>query len=433
MKEILEAAQLKAKDAEVFSIKMEKYPISFAGNKLKSIKSQLAKNISLRVNVDGKIGFSSDTDTSDPHSFVQRAVDSAAFGPDCFYSFVKTEELSQVQLFDPKTVSFEMEDGVEIGQEIINKILKAAPDTFTDVKLSKNFYEITYMSGDIEKTYYKTLFTYLISNVQIKEDGFINIDEYNAFCKIPDNIMEAAELLIEKIGMAKYSTEMPSKPMTVIFHPKAMNNLLRPLTVGLSGDSLVSGSSPLLNKLNEKVLNDNFSLTDDALFDFASESAAFDGEGMPRKTLKLFDKGILANYLLDMHSAYKLEMEPNGCADRGIDSPPVASSSNLIISSGKTNLDDMISDIKEGLLVEEVIGGGQSNILAGEFSLNVSLGFRIKNGKLTQRVRNTMIAGNAYELLGEKLLAVGDKLYQIDSITAPYLMFKDLSVSGKEK
>jgi PmbA protein len=91
----------------------------------------------------------------------------------------------------------------------------------------------------------------------------------------------------------------------------------------------------------------------------------------------------------------------------------------------------MIEGIEEGLLVEEVIGGGQSNVIAGEFSTNVSLGFRIKNGELMGRVRNTMVAGNVYDLLGEQLLAMSVETENHNSITTPYMMFKDVSVSGK--
>lgn len=431
MKEILDLALQQAQDAELFSVKVERYPVTFAGNELKSIKSQLGRSIGLRVNVNGKMGFSSDSNIEDREGLVKRAVETAPFGPDCPFEFNKSDEQADVQLFDPKTVTFEVEDGVEMGSEIIRKLKKAAPETYSDVKISKNFLEVTYMSGDVEKTYYKTIFSYSVTNIQVKDDGFIYIDEYDSSGKIPDNPLEIADRIIEKFPLVENVYEMPSKPMPVIFHPKAVDQLLRPLTTGLSGKSLMSGSSPMLGKLGEQILDRRFTLSDNGRLDFGSQSDAFDGEGLPRNDLKLFDGGVLKNYLLDMATATHMKMEPNGCADRGLDSPPGPSSSNLIISAGDTPYEDMLSGLEDGLIVEDVIGGGQSNLIAGEFSLNVSLGFRIQKGKPVGRVRNTMIAGNVYELLKDHILALGSKIHRVGSVFTPYILFRDLSVSGK--
>lgn len=432
MQEILDKALDKAKDAEVFSVKLEKYPVSFRGNKLKSIKSQLGRSISLRVNVNGKLGFSSDSNVDNPEEFVNRAIATAPMGPECPYQFSKSDYMTAVDLFDPKTVTIDVEDSVEMGYEILEKILKKAPGTHNDVDLIKEFLEVTYISGDVEKTYYKTLFSYDMTNFQVREDGFIYIDEYDSSCKFFDDLDPAIERLIEKINLSKTTFEMPSKKLPIIFHPKTVSQLLNSLTMGLSGTYLMSGTSPLVGRMRDKILDKKFSLTDDGTIPFGSGSKGFDGEGIPSGKLKLFDRGVLSNYLLDLNSAYMLDMEPNGCAGRGLDSPPTPSSSNMIVAEGDVPIQDMINNIKEGILVESVIGGGQANVIAGEFSLNVSLGFLIRNGKIKGLVRNTMIAGNAYDMLGDNLEAVGDKAIHMGSIISPYLMFSDVSISGKE-
>jgi len=432
MKELLDIAMNKADDAEVFSVKLEKYPVSFRGNKLKSIKSQLGRSISLRVNVNGKLGFSSDSNIDNPEEFVDRAINTAPMGPDCPYQFCKSEYMTAVDLFDPKTVTIDVEDSVEMGYEILGKILKKAPGTHNDLDLVKEFFEITYVSGDAEKTYYKTLFSYDMTNFQVREDGFIYIEEYDSSCKFFEDFDPPIDRLIDKINLSGNAFEMPSKKLPVIFHPKAVRQLLNSLTMGLSGTYLVSGTSPLAGKMKEKIVDEKFSLTDDGTIPFGSGSKGFDGEGIPSGKLKLFKRGVLTNYLLDLNSAYKLDMEPNGCAGRGLDSPPTPSSSNLVVATGDVPLEDMIKNIKEGILVESVIGGGQANVIAGEFSLNVSLGFLIKNGEMTGIVRNTMIAGNTYDMLRDNLEAVGDKAIQMGSISSPYLMFSDVSISGKE-
>jgi PmbA protein len=431
MSRILERALKQVKDAEVYSVRVEKYPVNFSGNKLKSIKSQLTRGVGLRVNYGGKLGFSSESGEGDPDSLVSRAISSAKLGTELQYRFYKDESVTSVDIFDPRTVSFEIEEAVEMGNKIIEQVTKKAPETVNDLSITKYFIEVTYASEGVEKTYYKTAVSRSLSCMQVTDEGFIYISEGDSSCKVPDDTLSLARRVLSKIPLTKNSYEMPSKPTTVIFHPKAVYNLVSSLKAGLSGSNLVSGTSPLLGKLNKIVLDQRFSMADDPTIALESGSEWFDGEGLPRRRVVLFDRGVLNDYLLDQTSARKLGLSPNACAGRSSDAPPSPGSSNIIISGGSIPASEMIEGVADGLLVEEVIGGGQSNVIAGEFSTNVSLGFRIKNGELTGRVRNTMIAGNVYDLLSENLLAMSVETENHYSITAPYMMFRNVSVSGK--
>jgi predicted Zn-dependent protease len=82
------------------------------------------------------------------------------------------------------------------------------------------------------------------------------------------------------------------------------------LKAGLSGLNLVSGTSPLLGKLNKIVLDQRFSMADDPTIALEAESEWFDGEGLPRRRVVLFDRGVLNDYLLDQGSARKLGLSP---------------------------------------------------------------------------------------------------------------------------
>jgi PmbA protein len=45
------------------------------------------------------------------------------------------------------------------------------------------------------------------------------------------------------------------------------------------------------------------------------------------------------------------------------------------------------------------MGAEQGNILGGDFSGNVLLGYKVENGKIVGRVKDTMVSGNIYQLL----------------------------------
>ena len=55
-----------------------------------------------------------------------------------------------------------------------------------------------------------------------------------------------------------------------------------------------------------------------------------------------------------------------------------------------------------------MLGGGQSNILAGEFSVNIDLGYLIENGEIVGRVKDCMFAGNVFDVFNN-IVAIGDK------------------------
>jgi PmbA protein len=110
---------------------------------------------------------------------------------------------------------------------------------------------------------------------------------------------------------------------------------------------------------------------------------------------------------------------------------PGPSPSSIIIEGGDTSFEDMIKDVKVGLMVDTLIGAEQGNILNGDFSGNVLLGYKIENGEITGRVKDTMVVGNVYQLL-KKIEAVGKDIRWVEGfLLTPSLYCSGLSVASK--
>jgi PmbA protein len=78
-----------------------------------------------------------------------------------------------------------------------------------------------------------------------------------------------------------------------------------------------------------------------------------------------------------------------------------------------------------------LMGADQGNILNGDFSGNVLLGYRIENGQVTGRVKDTMIHANVYDLLKE-IVAVGNDARWIGgSVRVPSICCPKVSISSK--
>ena len=105
-------------------------------------------------------------------------------------------------------------------------------------------------------------------------------------------------------------------------------------------------------------------------------------------------------------------------AIEGFSSQPSPGNSNITVEPGTMSFEAMIKDIRYGLLVDQVLGGGQSNVLAGEFSVNIDLGYLIENGEIVGRVKDCMFAGNAFEVFNN-IVAIGDKAEWHGSIKVP--------------
>jgi hypothetical protein len=79
----------------------------------------------------------------------------------------------------------------------------------------------------------------------------------------------------------------------------------------------------------------------------------------------------------------------------------------------------------EGIVVKQLMGFGQSNLMNGDFSCNVALGFRVCDGRIVGRVKDTMVAGNFYELLSRNV--------QLSSDVGPVLRMPHALIEGVRK
>jgi PmbA protein len=102
-----------------------------------------------------------------------------------------------------------------------------------------------------------------------------------------------------------------------------------------------------------------------------------------------------------------------------------------IVTPGKVSFEDMVKGIKEGIIVEQLLGAGQGNMLGGDFSGNVLLGYKIEKGEIVGRVKDTMVSGNVYKLL-KNITAIGsDAKWVSGSLCTPSICCANVSVAAR--
>jgi PmbA protein len=430
MERILDQAISEVQEAEVYQVRSEARTVKFQANRLKSVDSASEEGIGLRVIRKGRIGFSSTTDGDDPHLLIQRALNSCQFGQEAHFRMPSPGKVPLVNCYHTQTAALEAQEMIEEGGEAIHLVRKKFPHLECEAEIEKREREVSIInSRGLSQSYKKTGYQFFFYGFLAREGEFLGVGEEESSSRYRDYSQVLAERVIELVTLAKRRVGISSGNYPAIFTSKAVPLLLRSLKMGINGKAVQKKVSPLLKKMRTSIASSSLNIVDDATFPFGPASSPLDGEGIPSRPTQIIEKGRLKSFIYDLQTAGLMRTHSTANAARSYDSLPSPSTSNLILKEGKASFEEMIQDIKEGILVDQVIGSGQGNTLMGEFSVNLDLGYKIEDGKIRGRVKDVMISGNTYKMLKE-LVAIGSEARFVGSISTPPLYFKEINVVG---
>jgi PmbA protein len=242
---------------------------------------------------------------------------------------------------------------------------------------------------------------------------------------------EITNTTLTQLERAKAQAKLGSKTMPVIFTPQGVASAFtHGLMTAFNGKMVLEGASPLGDKLGKQVFDKRLSLADDATLAYRPTSRPCDDEGVASRRIPLIDKGRVSSFLYDLKTAVRARTESTGSGVRG-GGLPNPSPSAIVIEGGDVSFEDMVADIKEGLIVEYLMGAGQGNVLGGDFSGNVLLGYKIEDGKIAGRVKDTMVSGNIYKTLKEVAAIGGDSRWVGGGLNTPSIYCPALAVASK--
>jgi len=431
MEKILNEALFKgAKEAEVYRERGEITTVNFQSNRLKSIDTSFQEGTGLRIIKDGKIGFSSTTNLNDFTSLVKSAFVSAQFGQKALFQFPSPNKINPVNCFDSQVPLIKIEDMIEEGEESIELILKEAPYFECEVEVEKGVSEVAILNSQgLKYSYRKSFYAFSIYAFLAKEKNFLEIEEGEANCQYHPYSTSLAEKIIQQAQLSKKLAKISPGTYPVIFTSKAMPIIFQALKRGINGKMVQKKVSPLLSKLGKPIVSSSINITDDATLPYGISSSPIDAEGIPSHSTPIVREGVLKNFIYDLQTAAILKAKSTANGVRGYDSLPSPSTTNFLVDEGKMSLEDMIADIKEGIIVDQTIGSGQGNVLMGEFSVNLDLGYKIEKGKIVGRIKDIMVSGNSYDLLN-RVVGIGKTSRFVGSTKTPPFYFSQISVSG---
>ncbi|HVZ92561.1 MAG TPA: TldD/PmbA family protein [Rhizomicrobium sp.] len=232
----------------------------------------------------------------------------------------------------------------------------------------------------------------------------------------------AGERAVAKLNPRK----VKSQAAPVVFDPRVANGLLGHFAGAISGHAIARGVSFLKDRMGEQVFAGGVRIIDDPHRARGLRSKPFDGEGVANGRRALVVDGKLSSWLLDCSSARQLGLRTTGHAARGVGGPPAPSPTNLYMEPGSRTPKELMSDIKSGFYVTDLMGMGV-NLVTGDYSRGAS-GFWIENGEIAYPVAEVTIAGNLKDMFLH-LTPANDLEFRYGS-NAPTLRLEGMTIAG---
>lgn len=244
----------------------------------------------------------------------------------------------------------------------------------------------------------------------------------------------AKEAVDEAISMLGAET-IESGNYKIILRNNASADLMEAFSGIFSAERVQKDLSLLKGKLNEKISVEKLTLVDNPHLKEGFASSSFDGEGHATYIKNIIEKGVLKTYMHNLKTSEKEGVESTGNASRGSYKSSIGiSPSNLYIEKGDNTLNDMLTNMDNGILITDLQGLHSGlNSLSGDFSLSCN-GYMIECGKITRPVNQITVSGNFFDLLNNIVEIGSDLRFGLPSDTyigSPSLRIDSLSIAGK--
>ncbi len=166
----------------------------------------------------------------------------------------------------------------------------------------------------------------------------------------------------------------------VLMSPTVAANLISLMGGFASAFAVEAGTSYLVGKMGKKVATGNFDLTDHGRVKGGLGGRNFDDEGTPTQTTKIIERGVLASYLHNLTTAKTFKTESTGNAG-WIEPNPW----NLEVGAGDSRYDEMVKEMKRGVILTSNWYTRFTNYRTGEFSTVPRDGtYLVENGRVTK-------------------------------------------------
>lgn len=226
------------------------------------------------------------------------------------------------------------------------------------------------------------------------------------------------------------ATKPSSGPVTLVFGPHETATMLGLIAGTLTGDRILKGRSPFVDRLGEQVASPGLTLVDDPTNPKSLGADSYDGEGLACRRIPLIEDGVLSAYLYDSYNGRKAGLPSTGSAMRGTRGLPSPGVHAMEVFGSGGSLADLIADVENGVLVFSMKGLHSGvNAVSGDFSVGLD-GLRIRNGVISGPVSECTAASTLQRLLLNIRTLGSDSTVLPNGAIVPSMLIDDIMLSG---
>jgi len=241
---------------------------------------------------------------------------------------------------------------------------------------------------------------------------------------------EAGRRAGEGAKMMKGASEPDAGKYQVLLSPAVASNLIETVAGAASAFSVDAGTSYLVGSLGKRVASPGFSLTDHGVVEGGLGGRVFDDEGVRTRTNKIIDGGVLREYLHNLTTAKKWKTESTGNA--GFVTPHAW---NLEVGAGDSSYDEMVKEMKKGIILTSNWYTRFKNYRTGEFSTVPRDGaFLVEAGRVVRSLKGMRAGDDLQRLLTSVQLMSKDRewvqWWEVDTPTlCPWLLVDGATIT----
>ncbi|MBW4683852.1 MAG: TldD/PmbA family protein [Komarekiella atlantica HA4396-MV6] len=412
-----------AEAAEVYQSRSLSRPVFFEANRLKQLETSQSEGTALRLWRNGRPGLTVAHGYVQAQVMVERAL--------ALSQLNQPEPVELGSNFQPSYPDLGKNVPIEVlvnwGKEAIALIRDAYPEVVcnSDWECDVETTRLVNTKG-LDCHYTDTTLSCYMSAEWVRGDDFLSVsDGQTQRSELqPEKL---ANQILQRLIWARENVPPPTGRIPVLFTSKAADMLWGTVQAALNGKRVLEVASPWAERLGKPVIAPSLTLYQDP--EAGPYSCPFDDEGTPTQSLVFIQNGILQHFYGDRTTGHQLGTGTTGNGFRpGLGSYPTPGLFNFLIQPGSASLQDLIQQMDDGLIVDQMLGGGGG--ISGDFSINIDLGYRVQNGHVIGRVKDTMVAGNVYTALKQVVKLGGDADWN-GSCYTPSLIVEGLSTTGR--
>ncbi len=436
-----------ADEVEFYGLERRLIELSISNNKVDKITERTIITYGVRAAINKRIGSCSSEDLSSGgiDRIVERVISLAKVSrEDRFWSgFARGYSRGlEVRVFDEKLAEISHEELVELVDSAMKLSISSAEkhgaseSTVVRGGISIAINEILIANSYNEEISGKTTAFNLYYSVKSIRNG--RESTFNAI--LTRRNLNEKELMKEAERVGQLSVKfMNVKPIKsgkyqVLFMPRVIGSIIEvALAPAFSALNIQENRSPLKGKIEEEVLSPEISVIDDPQIPWGYGSRNFDDEGIATTRKKTVDKGILKSILYDYYTATREKRSSTGNGLRRTPaSPPRPAYINLVLEAKNTSsIDELINNIKSGIIVYDTIGEWMSNPVNGGVQATITHGLYVENGKTIHAIKSAVLCGNIYKMLRENYIEASKEKESIRNIYTPAILIDQVEIAGE--